>query len=295
VDGFRQERRRRGGGEVDDGGEVVAGLRAGVAVSAEHVVGRLAVVEHPAGEHGGPDLVQGVLERGDNAEVAAAATQRPEEVGVLVGAGVHELPVRGDDVGADQAVAGEAAAPEQPADTAAEGEPGDPGRRHQPTGEREPELLRLVVEVAPQATGLRDDPPSCRVDPDPPHRRQVEDQSAVGGGEAGDAVPAAAQCQREPLTAGELDPADHVGDAGAADHQSRPPVVCPVPDRPGFVVVVAGRGHQVSVQALGQLGQGGFPDGLEACLGRGHCVSHRVGVLPCRTLGVPAQRGLSDP
>ena len=287
MDGFRQERRRRGGGEVEHRGEPVAGPRAGVAVSAQHVVGGVAVVEHRAREHGRPDLVQGVLERGDHPEVAAAAAQRPEQVGVLVGTGVDELPVRRDDVGTDQAVAGQAAATEQPADTAAEGEPGDPGRRHQPAGQREPELLRLLVEVAPQATGLRDDPACGRIDPDPLHRGQVEDHPAVGGGEAGDAVPAAAQCQRESLAAGEVDPAYHVGDAGAADDERRPPVVRGVPDRPGLVVVLAGRGHQLSVQALGQLGQGGFPDGLDARFGRGHA---RVSLTSAYCLGCRAGR-----
>ena len=48
------------------------------------------VHEHPA-EHDRPDRVQPELELGDDAEVAAAAAQPPEQVGVLVVAARHDL------------------------------------------------------------------------------------------------------------------------------------------------------------------------------------------------------------
>jgi hypothetical protein len=43
-----------------------------------------------------------------HAEVAAAAAQPPEQVGVLVLAGRHELAVGGDDIRRQQVVAGQA-------------------------------------------------------------------------------------------------------------------------------------------------------------------------------------------
>src|SRR5436190_16359885 len=69
------------------------------------------VVEHP--QHGGGilevvedrprkdliDLVEAILERGDDAEVATAAAQSPKEILVLVLTRGEESPVRGDDVG----------------------------------------------------------------------------------------------------------------------------------------------------------------------------------------------------
>jgi hypothetical protein len=185
---------------------------------------------------------------------------------------------------------------DEPADAAAEGESGDPGAGHQPAGQCQAEGLGLVVEVAPQAAGLRDDPTGCRIDPDPGHRGQVQDEPAVGGGEAGDAVSATAHREREPLAAGELDPADHVGHAGGADDRDRPGVVGAVPDRPGLVVVRAGGRHQLPAQRLRQLRQGGLSDGYRLVLGHGHAfvlqVPHRL-VIP--TLGGRALHGLSAP
>ena len=110
------------------------------------------------------------LERRDDAEVAAAAAQRPEQLRVLVLADVQVLAVRGDDVGPDEVVAGQPAPTDQPADPAAEREAGDARRGHEATGDRQPERLRLGVDVPPDASGLRHDAAPVRVDPDRVHR-----------------------------------------------------------------------------------------------------------------------------
>ena len=127
-----------------------------VAVEAQHLFGAVAGEEDRAGQHHRADRMQPELERGHDAEVAAAAAQAPEQLGVLVLAGVHELAVGGDDVGGEQVVAGQAELAHQPADAAAEREPGDPGGGHEPAGDGEPEGLRLVVEVRPRAAALGD-------------------------------------------------------------------------------------------------------------------------------------------
>ena len=98
--------------------------------------------------------MQAELELGDDAEVPAAAAEAPEEIRVLVGARAHELAVGGDDVGREQVVDREAVLALQPADPAAEREPGDAGVRDDSAGRREPERLRLVVELAPEHAGL---------------------------------------------------------------------------------------------------------------------------------------------
>jgi len=51
------------------------------------------------------DFVERELERGHGAEVPTASTQRPEEVGVPLEIRVQQLPVRGHDVGREEAVA----------------------------------------------------------------------------------------------------------------------------------------------------------------------------------------------
>ena len=108
---LRDERRRRrverGHHDVDVLGEGVDDL-AGV----PHHGG--AVVERPEQQaelDHRPDLVQRELELGDDAEVAAAAADRPEQVRVLGLGGGPRLAVGGDHARRDQVVDGEPADP----------------------------------------------------------------------------------------------------------------------------------------------------------------------------------------
>ena len=141
----------------------------------------------------------------------------------------------------------------QPADPAPEGEPGDARRRDEATRHRQPEGLRLVVELAPRGAGLCDDALGIRVDPDPLHRRQVDDDPAVGGGEPRQAVSPAPHRDLEVLAAREVDGGDHVRDAGAADDQRRTLVDHPVPDRACRVVARVRHGDDLAPDALAQL------------------------------------------
>jgi hypothetical protein len=89
---------------------------------------------------------------------------------VLLLADVQVLAVPGDDVGPDEAVARQPAPTHEPADPAAKREAGDSRRRNEATGERQPERLRLGVDVLPETSSLRHDAAPVRVDPDPLHR-----------------------------------------------------------------------------------------------------------------------------
>ena len=95
-----------------------------------------------------------VLERGDDAEIAAAAAQAPEQFRVLLGARRHQFAVGGDDVGRDEVVAAEPVLAHQPAEPAAQGQPGDAGGRDHPAGAGETESLGLAVVLAPGQAGL---------------------------------------------------------------------------------------------------------------------------------------------
>jgi hypothetical protein len=64
-------------------------------------------VHDEAGEHLGTDLVQLEVEAGDDAEIAAAAADRPEELGIFSCTRPPAATVWGDDVDADKAVDGE--------------------------------------------------------------------------------------------------------------------------------------------------------------------------------------------
>ena len=65
--------------------QLVGRVGDGVAPSAEHAVDVVDRVCDVQSEHLRAELVQAQLERGHDAEVAAAATQRPVEIGVFAG------------------------------------------------------------------------------------------------------------------------------------------------------------------------------------------------------------------
>jgi hypothetical protein len=74
-----------------------------------------------------PRRVQGKLELGHHAEVAAPAAQRPVQVRMLGAAGRHQPPVGGHHLAGDDVVAGQAVLAGEPAHAAAEGQPADAG------------------------------------------------------------------------------------------------------------------------------------------------------------------------
>ena len=77
-------------------------------------------------------LVELKLEAGHDAEIAAAAAQRPEQIRILARARSHQPPVGEHHVGRDEMVDRQAEAAAQIADAAAERQSGDAGVRHDP-------------------------------------------------------------------------------------------------------------------------------------------------------------------
>ena len=128
-------------------------------------------------------------ERGDDAEVAAAASQRPEQIGVFVGGRPDDAALGGDHIRGEQVVDGEPVFAHEEADAAAEGEPGDAGVAHDAAGGGQTVGLRLVVDVAPQSTALHMRRAAGRVDPHGPHRREVDEDPVVAHRGAGHVVP----------------------------------------------------------------------------------------------------------
>ena len=113
-----------------------------------HVVA-LGVVEHEDELHLRPDRMQPVLERGDDAEIAAAAAQAPQQLGVLRSLDTDHLARRGYQLGADQVVAGQAVLAAQVAEAAAERQAGDAGIREHTARRGQPVHLRRRVQLAP--------------------------------------------------------------------------------------------------------------------------------------------------
>jgi hypothetical protein len=184
----------------------------------------------------GPTGLHRVLERRRDAEVAAAATDRPEEVRMLGGADVPHAAVGHDELGGAEVVEGEAVLRHQPAETAAEREPRDARRAHDATGCGESMYLCLAIELLPQHAALRARRALARIDVNALHRREVDHQAVIDGGAAGDVVPAAADGDLQAERARELHGVDDVGRPVAARDEGRPPVDEPVVHAAGVVV-----------------------------------------------------------
>jgi len=234
--------------ELDDGAELVGNLGNEVPVEAQHVGGVVGRPEDRPGHHGRAEGMQRELERGDDAEVAAAASQRPEQVGVLVGGRPDDADLGGDHLGGEQVVDGEPVLAREEADAAAEGEPGDTGVAHDAAGGGQTVGLRLVVNIAPQRTTLHPGRATGGVDPHGPHRREVDDDPVVAHRGTGHAVAPAPYGDLEVVGAGEAHRRDHVGHARAAGDAGRMAVNRAIPDPAGGVVAGAGRQQQLSAE-----------------------------------------------
>ena len=198
------------------------------------------------------DRMELVLERGDDAEVAAAAAQRPDQIGVLTIGRVHQRAVGKDDVGAEQIVRGHAVATAQPAEAAAEREAGDAGVADGAAGRRQPECLRFSIELRPPQSGLGPGRLRGRVDANALHLREVDDHAVVARAPPGDVVGAAADRKRQVRIAREVDGGDDVRRGPAADDGRRTPVDDGVPDTACIVVAGVGRRDDVAAHRRAQ-------------------------------------------
>ena len=239
-----QERQRRRLAHHHPDGELVLGGAADAVEVAQELRRRVDRVDDEAGEDLRPELVQLELEAGHHAEVAAAAADRPEEIGVLGGAGAAQAAVGGDDVGGEQVVDGHAELAADPAEAAAEGQAGDAGGRVDAGRQREAVRLGRGVDVGEERAGLDAGGALDGIDRDGAHLREVEQERVVGDGEAADLVAAAADRQDQAVVAGEVHRGLDVAGRGGADHQAGMAVDHRVPERAGVVVAgVAALGH----------------------------------------------------
>ena len=94
--------------------ELVGRVVGNVAIQPRDIGGGVAGPNHQTRRDERADRVEPEHERRRHAEVAAAAVQRPEQVGVLVLAGGDLPAVGGDEIDRDQVVAGEPEPPLEP-------------------------------------------------------------------------------------------------------------------------------------------------------------------------------------
>ncbi len=170
------------------------------------------------------DRVQPEEERGDDAEVAAAAAHRPEQVGVLIRIGGDEAAVGEHHIHLEQVVNRQAERAREVADAAAERQPADSRRGDEAARGRQPEWMCRVVYLAPQ--GATGDPrrPVNRVHADAFHVGEVDHEPVVDGAQPGAVVPAAAHRERQLLLAGKIHCCHHVCGIHTLRDQPGPPV-----------------------------------------------------------------------
>ena len=116
---LRQVRDRRELEHAADRRDLVRHAREPLVPRVQHLARALVREEQNAGVDLA-DRVQVELERGHDAEVAAAAAQRPEELGLVRGIDAAQLAVGGDELDRRDAVRGEAVLAAVPAEAAAE-------------------------------------------------------------------------------------------------------------------------------------------------------------------------------
>src|SRR5262249_23267931 len=181
------------------------------------------------------EWVQPVLESCRDAEVAAAPAEAPQQLGVLVSAGMDDRAAGRDELCTDQVVARQSVLSGQVADAPAESQAGNAGRANDAPGRDEPRGLRRRVVVEPSRAALRAGDPPFVVNLDRAHERKIDHHSVVTDAVSGRVVATAAYSYLQGLRSGESEggrdvgrveaPCDH---RGSAIDESVEAATCPV-------------------------------------------------------------------
>jgi len=144
----------------------------------------------------------------------------------------------------------------EPAETTAQSEAGDAGRRVDSHRRGQTVRLGRFIEIGESRAGLDVSPAFRRVHLNLSHIGEIDRQAAVGERVAGDVVPGAAHRDFEPVSPRKLDRRRHVGRRRAAHDQRRPPVDHRVPDLPRLFIAGVGRAQHAALnRAFQRLGR----------------------------------------
>ena len=218
--------------------ELVGRVRREVTQRAQHLRRLRERPIHRPAENERPDRMQVVLEGGGDAEVAAAAAQPPEKLGLAARVDADPVRVGGDEVDGAQVVDGEPVPAHEVSDPAAERQPADPDAADGAARGGQPVPLRGEVQFRPDHAARRPGDARSRVDGHRLHVREIDHDAAVAHRMAEDRVPAAADGDRQLALAREPQRRLDVVGARAARDQGRPAVDGAVPGPPGLVVAL---------------------------------------------------------
>ena len=173
---------------------------------AEHLEDPGGVVSPPrdgASKDLGADRVEHVLHARQHAEVPPSSAEAPEEIGVLLLAGVHEPAVGSHEVHRPDVVARPPEPSRDVPEAAAQGQPGDAGGGDEPENGGQAVELRFPVHVTEEAARLRPGNAGPRVHPHPAHQGEVEHQAPFSHRQTRDVVTAPLDGQRDSALPGE--------------------------------------------------------------------------------------------
>jgi hypothetical protein len=213
--------------------------------------------------------VEPVLEPRHDADVAAPAADRPEQVRLVAGVDAPQPAVGRDDVRGEQVVDRQAVLPDEVADPAAGRDPADADGAGVAEADRETVGIGGGRDVDGRRAGLGPGRPRRRVDLDLVHVAEVDDDAAVGSAMAGAAVAAAPDGELEARLAGEIDDGGDVRRVRHADDGGRVAVGEVVEDGPGVVVALVAGTEDAAVEAGAEVVD------VEAGSGHGHGDRHR--------------------
>jgi hypothetical protein len=115
----------------------------------------------------------------DDPEVATPTANPPEEIRVLVQAGLHEFSICRYDIGRKEVIGGKTIFTAKPAEATAECQSGDASGRDDAARCGKAECLRLVVNVTPGGATLDAGSTCFRIDIDSVHQRQIDHEDIV--------------------------------------------------------------------------------------------------------------------
>ena len=197
--------------------------------------------------------MQAVFQRRGHPEIAAAAPQRPEQIGVVIGACRDDAVIGQHKLDRQQIVESERVLGHQPANPTPEGEATDARCRNHAAGRRKAMQLSLPVKQIPGEAALGTGRTSLGIDMHPGHRRQIDQHAAVDRRQPGNVVAATAHGDIELMLTRHSDRVDDVADAAAARNDSRTLVDEAVVDLPGFFVGRIGRPQKLSRERSSEL------------------------------------------
>src|SRR5262245_25578431 len=196
------------------------------------------------------------LERSGDAEVAAATTHRPEEVGVLVRTGPAHAAVGHDQLYRAQVVEGQAVLGHEPAQATAQREAGDASGAYHASGRGQPMDLRLAVVFLPEDAALGSRDLRSGIDMDPLHRRQVDHEPVVDGGPTGHVVAATADGHFQIQRPGELHGVGYVGGAPASGDERRALIDETIVNTPSLFVAGVARLEELAGESRSEIRNG---------------------------------------